>query len=102
MQLVESGELSLEDTIMQLLPDYPNTEAASQVTVHHLLTHTSGFGDVFTGEFTENPHQYRSNADYLPLFVNEPLQSPPGEQFIYSNAGYVLLGLIIEQVSGQS
>ncbi len=102
LQLMESDKLSLEDTIIQHIPDYPNTEVATVVTIHQLLTHTSGLGDVFTEEFSANPHQYRSNADFLPLFVNEPLQFQPGEQFSYSNAGYVVLGLIIERVSGQS
>jgi len=102
LQLMEQGKLSLDDTIIEHLPDYPNSEVAGQVTIHHLLTHTSGLGDVFTGKFIENPNLYRSNTDFLPLFVNEPLQFKPGEQFSYSNAGYVVLGLIIERVSGQS
>lgn len=101
LQLMEQGKLSLDNTIIELLPDYPNREVAKQVTIHHLLTHTSGLGDVFTEKFAENPNQYRSNADYLPLFVNEPLQFKPGDQFSYSNAGFVVLGLIIERVSGQ-
>jgi len=100
MQLVEAGKLALDDTIAEKLPDYPNDEVAAQVTIHQLLTHTSGLGDVFTDVFAENPQGYRSNADYLPLFVNEPLLFEPGDQWSYSNAGYVVLGLIIEQVSG--
>ncbi|HZU86730.1 MAG TPA: serine hydrolase domain-containing protein, partial [Anaerolineaceae bacterium] len=102
LQLVEAGKLSLDDPIIKYLPNYPNPEVAAQVTIHHLLTHTSGLGDAFTEQFAKNPNQYRSNADYLPLFVDKPLQSQPGEQFFYSNAGYVVLGLLIEQVSGQS
>lgn len=102
LQLVEQNQLSLEDTISELLPDYPNSEVANQVTIHQLLSHTSGLGDVFTEGFEANPNQFRSNQDYLPLFVNEPLLFPPGQQFSYSNAGYVVLGLIIEALSGQS
>jgi len=102
LQLMESGLLSLDDTIIQHLPDYPNDHVAAQVTLHHLLTHTSGLGDVFTATFAEDIQRYRSNIDYLPLFVDEPLQFQPGEQFLYSNAGFVVLGLIIERVSGQS
>ena len=101
LQLAESGKLSLNAPIVNYLPDYPNTEVANQVTIHHLLTHTSGLGDVFTEQFAAAPNNFRSNADYLPLFVNEPLLFQPGEQFFYSNAGYVVLGLIIERVSGQ-
>jgi D-alanyl-D-alanine carboxypeptidase len=102
LQLVESGILSRDDTIIQHIPDYPNVEVASHVTVHQLLSHTSGLGDVFTEQFEANPHQFRSNTDYLPLFVDETLQFQPGKGFLYSNAGYVVLGLIIESVSGQS
>lgn len=101
MQLVEQGSLSLEDKIGDVLPVYPNAEVAGVVTIHHLLTHTSGLGDVFTEKYEADPHQYRSNADFLSLFVDEPLLFPPGEEFSYSNAGFVVLGQVIEQVSGQ-
>jgi D-alanyl-D-alanine carboxypeptidase len=102
LQMLEQGKLSLDDTIAEHLPDYPNPEVASQVTIHQLLMHTSGLGDTFTEEFGTNPNQYRSNEDYLPLFVNEPLLFAPGERFSYSNAGYVVLGLMIEALSDQS
>lgn len=101
LQLMEQGKLSLDDSIVELLPGYPNTAVAGAVTIHHLLTHTSGLGDTFTAKFAENPNKYRSNADFLPLFVDDPLLFDPGESFSYSNAGYVVLGLIIEEVSGR-
>jgi CubicO group peptidase (beta-lactamase class C family) len=102
LQLVEMGELALDDTIAEHLPDYPNREVARSVTIHQLLTHTSGLGDTFTATFNADPHAYRSNADYLPLFVDEPLLFDPGSGWSYSNAGFVVLGLIVEQVSGQT
>jgi D-alanyl-D-alanine carboxypeptidase len=102
MQLVEQGRLALDDTIARHLPDYPNEEVAGSVTIHQLLTHTSGLGDVFTAAFNANPHAYRSNADYLPLFVDEPLLFVPGSSWSYSNAGFVVLGLIVERVSGET
>jgi len=102
LQLMEENLLTLEGTIAEYLPDYPNREVAEQVTVEQLLTHTSGLGDVFTEEFNADPHRYRTTADYLPLFVDEPLQFVPGERFAYSNAGYVVLGLIVERLSGLS
>jgi CubicO group peptidase (beta-lactamase class C family) len=58
-------------------------------------------GDTFTPLFAEDPNRYRSNADFLPLFVDVPLASEPGVSFSYSNAGFVVLGLIIEQVTGR-
>ncbi|PKO11596.1 MAG: hypothetical protein CVU39_28510 [Chloroflexi bacterium HGW-Chloroflexi-10] len=102
MQLMEQGKLSLDDTILKHLPDYPNAAVAEAVTIHHLLTHTSGLGDVFTEEFVADPHRYRTNAEFLPLFMDEPLHFKPGDRFSYSNAGFVVLGLIIEKASGQS
>jgi CubicO group peptidase (beta-lactamase class C family) len=59
-------------------------------------------GDVFTEAFSADPNRYRSIEDFLPLFVDQPLQFTPGQEFSYSNAGYVVLGLLIEKVSGQS
>jgi D-alanyl-D-alanine carboxypeptidase len=102
MQLVEQGRVALDDTIARHLPDYPNEQVAGSITIHQLLTHTSGLGDVFTAAFNANPHAYRSNADYLPLFVDEPLLFAPGSGWSYSNAGFVVLGLIVERVSGET
>ena len=102
LQLVEQGKLSLDEPIASYLPEYPNAEVASQVTIHQLLTHTSGLGDVFTEAFSADPNYYRTIDAYLPLFVDEPLLFTPGQEFSYSNAGYVVLGMLIEKVSGQS
>jgi CubicO group peptidase (beta-lactamase class C family) len=101
LQLVEQGQLSLEAAISNYWPDYPNPEVANTVTLQHLLTHTAGMGDVFEGDFFTTPaDQLRSLDGYLPLFVDEPLQFEPGTQFAYSNEGYIILGLIIERVTG--
>ena len=102
LQLVEQGKLSLDDTVAEALPDYPNPEIANQITIHQLLTHTSGLGDVFTEEFNADPNRYRSLEDFLSLFFADPLEFPPGQAYSYSNAGYVVLGMIIEKVSSQS
>jgi CubicO group peptidase (beta-lactamase class C family) len=85
------------------LPDYANQEVGRKVTIHHLLNHTSGLGNVFTDEYDRMPKdQLKNPEDWLPLFVDDPLQFEPGDEFTYSNAGYVVLGLIIERISGQS
>jgi CubicO group peptidase (beta-lactamase class C family) len=103
LQLVEQGRLSLDGRISDYLPDYPNQEVAQEVTIHHLLVHTSGMGDCFEGDFFTTPRdQLRTVEGYLPLFVDDPLQFEPGTQFAYSNEGYIVLGLIIEEVTGQS
>ena len=101
-QLVERGKLKFEDTLATVLPDYPNKETASKVTVHHLLTHTSGLGDIFTAEFEEKKDSLRELKDYLPLFAKNPLRFEPGNGRSYSNAGFIVLGLIIEKQSGQN
>jgi len=103
MQLVEQGRLSLDGRISDYWPDYPNQGVAAKVTIHQLLVHTSGMGDCFEGDFFTTPKdQLRTLQGYLPLFVHEPLQFQPGARFAYSNEGYIVLGLIIEKVTGQS
>ena len=100
-QLAAAGKLSLNDTIRKHLPDYPSP-AADKITIEQLIEHRSGLGDIFGEKFMGSHAKLRSLADYEPLFANEPLQFEPGTQQKYSNAGYVVLGLIIERISGQS
>ncbi|HNS51577.1 MAG TPA: serine hydrolase domain-containing protein [Anaerolineae bacterium] len=103
LQLAEQGKVSLQGTIAESVPDYPNQQVARSVTIHQLLTHTSGMGDYFESQrFEELRTQLRSVEDYLALFADAPLEFKPGEQVRYSNSGYVVLGLIIEKVTGQS
>lgn len=100
-QLAQAGRLSFTDTISKHLPDYPNREVADKVTIHQLLTHTSGMGLYWNEKFMQQRDKLLTVAAHLPLFVNDPLSFPPGEKFQYSNSGYVVLGSIIERVSGQ-
>jgi CubicO group peptidase (beta-lactamase class C family) len=101
-QLVSEGRLQYSDKLIKLLPDYPNREAAEKITVEYLLTHASGLGDVFTNEFMQNYKKIHDLKDYLPYFANQPLQFEPGTKRSYSNAGFILAGLIVEKVSGQN
>ncbi|MDD8027552.1 MAG: serine hydrolase [Acidobacteriota bacterium] len=99
--LVAEGKLSLDDTIGKFLPDYPNKDAAAQVTVRHLLDMTSGIGDFFGERYQKSSKEkIRTLADYLPLFADEPLAFKPGERNRYSNGGFIVLGLIIAKASG--
>ncbi len=100
-QLVAAGKMKYEDTIATLLPDYPNPEVARKVTVHQLLTHTSGLGNYFGPGYLEKKDTLRDLKDYLPLFADKPLQSEPGGRWSYSNAGMLVAGLIVERVSGK-
>lgn len=101
LQLAESGKLSLSDAVGAHLPEYPNRDVASSVTISQLLDMTSGLGDFFGERYDRTPkNQLRSLKDYVPLFIDDPLQFKPGTKRSYSNAGYILLGLIIEARTG--
>ncbi len=101
LQLAEQGLLSFEDPVSRYLPDYP-AEVARRITIHHLLTHTSGMGSFWNASFESARTSLRTVSDYLALFADDSLAFEPGERFRYSNAGYIVLGAIIEQLSGTS
>jgi CubicO group peptidase (beta-lactamase class C family) len=100
LQLIQAHKLALDDPIGQHLPDYPNKQVAAKVTVRHLLTHTGGTGDIFGPEFDQHRLQLREHRDYLKLYGSRGLTHDPGARFEYSNYGFVLLGALIEHVSG--
>ncbi len=100
--LAEQKMLSFEDKVGVHLPEYPNKDVREKVTIHHLLTHTSGMGSYWNEAFDRNWKNLRTLADLQALFQDDPLSFEPGERFQYSNAGPTVLGLIIEAISGQS
>lgn len=100
-QLAQAGKLSFTDPIGKHLPDYPNKEVADKVTIHQLLTHTSGLGMYWNEKFMAQREKLVTVAAHLPLFASDPLLFSPGEKFQYSNSGYMVLGAIIEKISGQ-
>lgn len=99
-QLAEQGKLAFNDPVSKHLPEYPR-EIAEKVTIHHLLTHTAGMGSYWNERFFAAWADLYTVDDYLPLFRDDPLSFEPGETFQYSNAGFIVLGAIIERVSGQ-
>lgn len=103
LQLFEQGKLELEKPIGNYLPDYPNKLVRDSVTVHQLLTHTSGLNNFYiSAEDKIKNLDYKEISDFLPLFVNDTLLSSPGTKYDYSGSGFVVLGLIIEKISGEN
>jgi len=102
LQLVQAGQLSLDDSIATHLPNYPGNAAARGISVRQLLNHTSGLGDVFGEGFSAHASTLRTHADYVARYAAQAPQHAPGTEDGYSNYGYIVLGALIEAVSGQS
>lgn len=103
MQMIDSGKLNFDDPIGKYLTDYPNKQMA-KVTVRQLLSHQGGTGDigVLQPEEGNNRVWVRSIDDLIKLNGDRAPTFPPGSAFEYSNYGFVLLGALVEKVSGQS
>ena len=100
LRLVEQGKLKLDDPIKKHYPTAPATWEA--VTIHHLLNHTSGIPS-YTGQagFLEKSALPAKPADIIKPIQTLPLEFAPGTKFVYNNSGYLLLGLILESLTGQ-
>ncbi len=101
LQLAQAGKILLTDPLGKYLTDYPNQEIASNVTIHQLLTHTGGTGDIFGPDFDAHRMQLLTLDDYVKLYGKRGPQFPPGSRWAYSNYGFILLGVTIEKVSGE-
>jgi D-alanyl-D-alanine carboxypeptidase len=100
LQLAQRGLLGIDDLVGKHLPNF-REDIASKGTIRHLISFTSGLGDYFNEKFFASLGNLRKVDDFLPFFIDAPLLCEPGEERNYSNAGYVVLGKIIEAVSGQ-
>ncbi|PHN07354.1 serine hydrolase [Flavilitoribacter nigricans] len=101
MKLVEEGKIDLEAPIVDYLADYPE-EIGKKVSIHHLLTHSSGIPS-YTGMAEIMKHRgsmEEAPEDFIKNFWDKELEFKPGSEFKYNNSGYYLLGMIIEKVSG--
>ena len=100
LKLAQEGRLSIDDHLSKFIPDWPRGD---EVTLRHLLTHSSGIHN-YTAKpgFYDHVTEPISLADLVASFKNDPYDSNPGEKYSYCNSGYVLLGYIIEKVTGQS
>jgi CubicO group peptidase (beta-lactamase class C family) len=102
LQLVSVGKLKLEDPVIKCLPDYPNRNLASKVTISELLSHTGGTGDFVGPQFRAQRPELRTHEDYIKLFGSRPVIFEPGSRFEYSNYGFIILGAVIEKLSGKT
>jgi len=101
LMLLEEGMLSLDDEITKYLPEYPTQDA--KIKIHHLLTHTSGIKSYTSiPSLSDFSSKDFSVEELINTFKNEPMDFKPNEKFRYNNSGYVLLGAIIENITGKS
>lgn len=101
-QLVEAGKLDWSDTVGRFLPDYPNEIVRNDVTIAQLLNHTAGVPSYWNDAYMNNRKSIDSQQEFLDTINREPLEFEPGTQWSYSNGGPVILGRIIEKISGMS
>jgi CubicO group peptidase (beta-lactamase class C family) len=102
LQLAETGKLNLDETFGKYLRDYPNPEVSGKVTIRQLLLHTGGIPDAFADVKTAADLKAKKQLkDFLPLFAQRPLEFAPGSTTRYSSSGYIILGLVIEALSGK-
>ena len=101
LMLQERGQLSVDDEITKYLPDYPTH--GQKITLHHLLTHVSGIPS-YTGmpEWRTRVREDLTVQQLIDMFKDKPLEFNPGEKWAYNNSAYILLGAVIEKVSGKS
>ena len=108
-QLVERGLVSFDTRLQDCLP-VPLPGFNPGITLHHLLTHSSGVPDYFDEEESDDyeavwkkhpAYNFREPVDFLPLFKDLPMKFKPGERFSYSNSGFILLGIVIEHLTGK-
>jgi D-alanyl-D-alanine carboxypeptidase len=102
LQLAQAGKLKLDDPLGKYLTNYPNKDLAAKVTLGELLTNTGGTGDIWGPDYDKHRLDLRTLQDYVNLYGNRPLRFEPGSRWEYSNYGFILLGAVIEKVSGES
>jgi len=100
-QLAEQDKLSFNDSIDKYLDSFPG-DIGKKITIEQLLTHTSGLGDLFTPEYMSKMDEVDTVDGFMSFITNQPLRFEPGSRHEYSNAGFVVLGAIIEKISGEN
>lgn len=103
LQLAEEGKLTMEDTISDHLSWY-REDIGSKITIHHLLTHTSGLPNysAFSGFFSGPSRLHHQMRPFVEEYCSRDLDFEPGERYSYCNSGYYILGAILEEIEGKS
>jgi len=101
LQLLEEKKIDLDDLLGKYLSGFPS-EAANKITIDQLLNFTSGYGDYVTREYFDLPVSQKNIASLVERIKKLPLHFEPGTDNMYSNAGYILLGAIIEKITGKT
>jgi D-alanyl-D-alanine carboxypeptidase len=101
LRLEQEGKIRLDDPIGKYVPEIAGKPLAG-ATIHQLLTHTSGAGDIFGPDYTLRHLELRTLADYVKMFAGAAPIAPAGKRYQYSNYGYLLLGRLIEKVTRRS
>ena len=104
-QLVEKGKMSFDDPLSKFIPDFPNADAAKKIQIKHLLTHTSGLGGYFSERYDGMSRERLRTVDDMMNLARadeKEIRFEPGTRWAYSNTGMLVLGKVIEVVSGQN
>jgi CubicO group peptidase (beta-lactamase class C family) len=104
-QLVEKGKMSFDDPLSKFIPDFPNAEAAKKIQIKHLLSHTAGLGGYFSERYDAMSRERLRTVDDMMKLAREDekdIRFEPGSRWAYSNTGMLVLGKVIEVVSGQN
>jgi CubicO group peptidase (beta-lactamase class C family) len=104
-QLVEKGKMSFDDPLSKFIPDFPNPEAAKKIQIKHLLSHTAGLGGYFSDRYDGMSRERLRTVDDMMRLVREDekdIRFEPGSRWAYSNTEMLVLGKVIEVVSGQT
>jgi CubicO group peptidase (beta-lactamase class C family) len=101
LQQVEAGKLKLSDKLVAFELGFKQPDA-DKITIEHLLNHSAGFADIFVAEYRQNQLAFDTLDKKIKILIESPLLFTPGTDRKYSNYGYVVLGVILEKVTGKS
>lgn len=99
-KLAEQGKLKYDDRVTKYLSGFSDMTKADKITIHHMLSHTSGLGEYWAGQNNEAMKKFTTINEHLSLVYQAGFQFDPGSEYGYCNSNYIVLGAIIEKVTG--